>query len=94
MKSLCLIIFALCCAALKANTLYVPSQYATIQEGLNAAPPGDSVLVAEGTYAENIIWPQTNDLHLLGDNSDGGRPRIDGAFAGRVVRIETTAARF
>jgi hypothetical protein len=72
-----------------ANTLHVPSQYATIQEGLNAAAPGDSVLVAAGTYTENVVWPQTNDLHLLSDPLNATRPIIDGAMAGRVIDIET-----
>lgn len=88
MKLLPVVILALGCAAVNASTLYVPSQYTTIQEGLNAAAPGDSVLVAEGTYTENIIWPQTNDLHLLTDPSNVARPIIDGASAGRVVDIE------
>jgi len=76
-------------AVANANTLYVPAQYPTIQEGLNAAAPGDSVLVAEGIYTENIAWPQTNDLHLLSDPLNTSRPIIDGAMAGRVIDIET-----
>ena len=37
-----------------ADTIHVPGDYLTIQEGINAAVNGDVVLVAPGTYFENI----------------------------------------
>lgn len=39
----------------KATTLHVPLQYPTIQAGLDAASPGDTVLVACGSYEEHEI---------------------------------------
>ncbi len=41
-------------AGLSAKTLRVPADQATIQGAINAAAPGDTVLVSEGTYEENI----------------------------------------
>ena len=38
----------------RAATLNVPSQYPTIQSGINAANTGDTVLVAPGTYTLTI----------------------------------------
>lgn len=37
-------------ASVRAATLNVPAQYPTIQAGINAASPGDTVLIADGTY--------------------------------------------
>ena len=36
--------------AFAASTLYVPSQYSTIQAALNAASNGDTIIVDDGVY--------------------------------------------
>ena len=60
----------------------IPFDFATIQEGLNAAQPSDTVLVFPGTCNEKIVWPNTNGLLLLSD--DGPESTIiDGGGLGR-----------
>ena len=62
------ILFVTWCYAADANTLHVPADFATIQGALDAAGPGDSILVAEGTYTENVSsGRRRSDLHLLSD---------------------------
>lgn len=73
-----------------ATVRLVPVQYATIQSALNAARAGDTILVSAGVYHENIIWPQTNNLHLLGEGGKKLLAIIDGSGTGRVIDIEYT----
>ncbi len=68
------------------NIINVPEDYATIQEALNNAINGDTVLVSIGTYTENITWPATNGIKLIGANRD--RTFIDGDGLAGVILFE------
>ncbi|MEM3578458.1 MAG: NosD domain-containing protein [Candidatus Bathyarchaeia archaeon] len=64
-------------------TIIVPDNYPTIQEAINAANPGDTILVLEGTYIENIIVNKT--ITLVGENLQN--TIIDGNATGTVVQV-------
>jgi outer membrane protein OmpA-like peptidoglycan-associated protein len=51
----------------QSKTLNVPDTYKTIQSALNDAQKGDSITVREGIYTENILWPATSDIQLIGE---------------------------
>jgi predicted outer membrane repeat protein len=64
-------------------TINVPADYGTIQAGLNVATEGDSVLVANGIYYENIVWPVVNGIKLIGESEENCI--IDGNHSGSVI---------
>ena len=68
---------------LAPEPIRVPFDYPTIQEALNAANPGDTVLVRSGVYVENVLVNKS--LSLIGENP--ATTIIDGGGIGNVVSI-------
>jgi hypothetical protein len=52
---LLLLVCCLASAAASGATLRVPQHFATIQSAVDAAHPGDTVIVGPGTYVENVV---------------------------------------
>lgn len=59
------------------QTRYVPAQYATIQTAIDVAQPGDTVLVAPGTYTEHVVLK--SGVRLQGSGAD--QTTLDGQGA-------------
>lgn len=53
-----------------ATVIHVPDDYSTIQAAINASANGDTVMVAQGTYAENVNYHGKNILLKSEDGPD------------------------
>lgn len=84
--TLTLVVLFVFCSVAFSHTLYVPSHYPTIQDGINATMNGDIVLVAPGTYEENIRF---FGKRITLKSTDGAESTvIDGMQSGPVVRFQ------
>ena len=78
------------CLPAFATIINIPEDYETIQEGIDASTDGDTVLVQEGTYYENINFNGHNivlgSLYLTsGDTAYIPQTIINGDSSGSVV---------
>lgn len=70
-----------------------PADFSKIQEAINAASPGDTIFVYNGTYYEHIVVNKSTSL--VGEDKD--TTIIDGNYSGTVVWLTSdnvTVARF
>lgn len=66
--------------------IIVPDDHSLIQEAINKAPPGSTILVRYGYYPEKLTIGKP--LSLIGESdADGQKPIIDSQFTGTPVSI-------
>jgi len=82
-----LLILIMLVTSTDAATLSVgPGQsYTTTQAAVDAASPGDTILVQSGTYYENVNV--NKQLTLQGVDSGSGLPVIDAGGSGRAITL-------
>ena len=78
----------------KTETIKIPADYETIQQGINNAEHGDTVLVSPGIYYENINFNGKNivlaSLFITTDDTSFiSQTVIDGNRQGTVVTFES-----
>jgi hypothetical protein len=73
-------------AICSAEVLNVPDDFDTIQEAIDNADHGDSVMVSEGVYEENIDFNDIN-VRVIGNPDDPSETTIDGGEDDCVVKI-------
>ena len=75
----------LCAASVKADIINVPADQPTIQAGIDAAVDGDEVVVAPGTYNENVDFLGKN---ITLQSAEGPQvTTIEAILLGPAVRI-------
>ncbi|MDP8202907.1 MAG: T9SS type A sorting domain-containing protein [Candidatus Tenebribacter mawsonii] len=86
MKKLMIVLCLVFVLHLSATIINIPEDFDSIQDGLNFASEGDTILVAEGIYFENIIWPDIGDIKVIGVSRES--TIIDGNYVNRVIDFD------
>jgi hypothetical protein len=75
-------------AAASAKTRVVPAQYPSIQQAIEEAVLGDTVLVQDGTYHEGIVISQAQRGIVLRSENGSLRTILEGTAASRIVTFD------
>jgi len=71
------------------DVINVPGDFPTIQLAVDSATDGDTILVAPGTYTENVALLLKGNIYLIGSGADV--TTIDGGASGHVVNFNLTS---
>ena len=85
-KSLLLLASCVWASSAWSAVRHVPADYPTVQLALNASSSGDQVLVAAGTYHENLVLGAAQNGVVLTSESGAAVTILDGSAAGTVIR--------
>lgn len=83
---LLLLVLTLSGSAFCSTTLRVPGEVLTIQEALDASSPGDTIVIAPGTYAVNLVL--STDIELRGETADSPTILESATWDQAIIRIE------
>ena len=83
---LLLLVLTFSATAFCSNTLSVPEAYPTIQEAIDASSPGDTIVIAPGTYAVNIVI--SADVELRAEIADSPPVLKPASWDQAIIRIE------
>ena len=72
-----MVVFIVPRATSSPRTIWVPDEYLTIQEAVNAAVDGDIIRVRAETYAENVLI-DSKSISLIGE--DASNTTIRGVY--------------
>jgi len=72
-----------------ATTWNVPGDFPTIQQAINASVSGDIIIVAPGTYPENIVVGAAQNGIKIHSSGGAGVTTIDGGAAGTVASFSS-----
>ena len=70
------------------TTIRVPSDLPSIQQALEEANAGDTVLVAPGIFNELLNWPTGKNLNLISETGSE-ETILDGGSQGPIINIES-----
>lgn len=71
-----------------ADTIHVPDDY-TLTDGIEHSAPGDTVLIAPGTYNEGHTLSLTSGITLMSESVDPSSVRLGGGNSRRVLRADS-----